>query len=153
HELVPRDPTSDRRSLSPSLPGIAGVDPRRTVFPRRSPLMAKPIRVGVIGVGHWGPNLVRIFYDHPDTELAAVCDRDKGRCELIARRYANVPVLPEPEPVLKDESIHAVVIATSASSHFALAKAALLQGKHVLVEKPITTNAAEGQELAQLARE
>jgi predicted dehydrogenase len=115
--------------------------------------MATPIRVAVIGAGHWGPNLIRNFYDHPDTELVAVCDRDRDRCELIAKRYGRVKVVEDADVILRDESIQAVVIATSASSHFALAKSALLNGKHVLVEKPITTTVAEGRQLTELARE
>lgn len=114
--------------------------------------MTKPIRVGVIGAGHWGPNLIRNFHDNTDTELVVVCDRDKARCELVQSRYRQVRVVQDAEPVLRDEGLDAVVIATSASSHFALCRSALENGKHVLVEKPITTSSAEASQLTMLAR-
>lgn len=115
--------------------------------------MNKAIRLGVIGAGHWGPNIIRNFQDHPDTQVVYVCDRDKSRCELIGKRYADVQVVQDAEPVLKDETLDAVVVATSASSHFPLAKAALERGKHVLVEKPVTTTSAEAKQLVDLAKE
>jgi predicted dehydrogenase len=115
--------------------------------------MTKPIRVGVIGAGHWGPNLIRNFCDNQDTELAAVCDRDPGRCELIRSRYRDVRVVQDAAEVLRDDTVDAVVVATPASTHFPLCRTALQRGKHVLVEKPITTNSAEAAELVALAAE
>src|SRR5688500_11628085 len=101
--------------------------------------MTKAIRVGVIGAGHWGPNLIRNFHDHPDTQEVAVCDRDKRRLDLISKRYAQVKLVQNADEVLQAEDVDAVVIATSASSHYPRASTALEQGKHLLVEKPITT--------------
>jgi predicted dehydrogenase len=115
-------------------------------------MMANPIRIGVIGAGHWGPNLIRNFQDHPDTRVTMVCDRDKSRCELIAKRY-DLEVVQEADRVLHNDAIDAVVIATSAASHYGLAKTALEQGKHILVEKPVTTRGREADELADIARE
>ncbi len=121
-------------------------------FQKRKGEMAKLLHVGVIGAGHWGPNLIRNFHDHPDTEVVVICDRDKSRCDLIAKRYAQVQVLQEADPVLQDPTIDAIVIATSAVSHYPLAKSALENGKHVLVEKPITVKSQEARELVDLAK-
>jgi predicted dehydrogenase len=109
------------------------------------------IRVAVIGAGHWGPNLIRNFHNRERSEVVWVVDPDAARVALVRARFAEVKTAPDPGPALADPDVDAVVVATPASTHHALAKAALERGKHVLVEKPIATDARHGEELCTLA--
>jgi predicted dehydrogenase len=111
----------------------------------------KPVGVAVIGVGHWGPNLVRNFENPPSSIVRAVVDRDPARLAQVRSRYPNAVVSTEVGSVLDDPTIDALVIATPTSTHFSLVKAALAAGKHVLVEKPVTVDSAEAEELTALA--
>lgn len=113
--------------------------------------IAAPIRVAVVGAGHWGPNLIRNFDNRPASVVRAVCDRDRARLDQVAARFPHIPVTDQFELVLADADIDAVVVATPTGSHFALCKAALAAGKDVLVEKPITTRTADALELTALA--
>lgn len=112
---------------------------------------AGTIGVAVVGCGYWGPNLVRNFMDCADARLVAVCDAAPGRLEPIARRYPAVTMTTRFSDLLDDPAIDAVAIATPVHTHAALARAALEAGKHVLVEKPITTTSGEAEELIALA--
>jgi predicted dehydrogenase len=109
------------------------------------------VRVGVVGLGYWGPNLVRNFFELPETELVAVCDLDAERLDRIRRRYPDVRRTTSYDELLADRAIEGVAIATTVSSHFALAHAALDAGKHVLVEKPMASSSQEAAELIALA--
>jgi len=106
-------------------------------------------RVAVVGCGYWGKNLVRNFYELGSLE--AICDVDGPRLHETTRNYC-VSATSSFDDLLKRGDIHAVVIATPASSHFELAKKALLAGKDVFVEKPIALHLEEGQRLVDLAR-
>jgi Predicted dehydrogenases and related proteins len=110
------------------------------------------IKVAVVGAGHWGPNLIRNFHNKETSVVVRVADNSQDRLQLVARRFPDVLVSREADQVFADASVEAVVIATPTSTHYALAKAALAAGKHVLVEKPITARACEGEELLALAR-
>jgi predicted dehydrogenase len=101
----------------------------------------------VIGYGYWGPNLVRNFAEIPDARLAGVADFSAERVALAARRYPGVRVTGDARELVRDPSIDAVVIATPVATHFALALDALVNGKHVMVEKPIAASSAEAQTL------
>ena len=105
------------------------------------------IRVGVIGYGYWGPNLVRNFMEAPGSTVATVCDLNSERLDLLKNRYPTIQTVTDCESVFRDASIDAVVIATPVSSHFELALAALEAGKHVLVEKPLAANSEQGARL------
>jgi predicted dehydrogenase len=105
------------------------------------------VRVGVIGYGYWGPNLVRNLYEAPGCQLAAVSDLREERLEAIRARYPTVRTATDHGSLLADDSIDAIAIATPVSSHFPLAMAALESGKHVLVEKPMTTTSDESRRL------
>lgn len=105
------------------------------------------IRVGVIGYGYWGPNLVRNFSDLADASVTAVCDRRPERLAQAQRRYPGIRTTTEPMELIADPSVDAVVIATPVGLHFELANAALRAGKHVLVEKPITSTSDEARRL------
>jgi predicted dehydrogenase len=109
------------------------------------------INIGVIGYGYWGPNLVRNFMANPDTHVVCVCDRAPARLEKVRALYPGVKITGLPEELIADSSIDAVVIATPVSGHFDLAMAALRAGKHVFVEKPITTTSVQALQLIEEA--
>ncbi len=107
------------------------------------------MRIGVVGLGYWGPNLVRNFDEL--AELTWLCDLDPGLRERFAARYPNARVTGDYAELLADDAVDAVVVATPVPTHHALAKQALEAGKHVLVEKPPAMRAAEMDELVELA--
>jgi predicted dehydrogenase len=108
------------------------------------------MKVAVIGYGYWGPNLVRNFAETPGCEVAGVCDLDPQRLTLVHRRYPTMQTCTSCPDLVNDPQVDAVAVATSVSSHFELAMAALKAGKHVLVEKPL---AATSEEAARLVDE
>jgi predicted dehydrogenase len=113
----------------------------------------EPLRVAVVGLGYWGPNLVRNLYELPDVEVACVCDRRPETFTKLAARYPGLRYTTRYEEVLDDPAIEAVAIATTVSTHFDLARRALLAGKHVFVEKPLASSSRQGIELARVAAE
>ena len=112
-----------------------------------------PVRVAVVGLGYWGPNLVRNLNELEGAEVALVCDQRPVALEQIARRYPAVRGTAQFVEVLDDPSVDAVVIATPIGTHFDLARASLEGGKHTLVEKPLADSVAKAAELARLAAE
>jgi predicted dehydrogenase len=109
------------------------------------------VRVGVIGYGYWGPNLVRNLYETNDVEVTWCCDVRPDRHELVKKRYPEIRVTENVTDLFKDPKLNAVVIATPVALHHTLAKQALQNGKSVLVEKPMTRSVAESEELVELA--
>jgi protoporphyrinogen oxidase/predicted dehydrogenase len=109
------------------------------------------IRVGVVGLGYWGPNLVRNFAESQQFELGYLCDLRSHTLETLSARYPGVPWTTRFEEVLSDETIEAVAIATPVSTHHSLAKSALETGKHVFVEKPLAASSEQVLELTRLA--
>ena len=109
------------------------------------------MRVGVIGYGYWGPNIVRNLLEIDEIEVAWCADLNKGRLALAQKRYPKLHVTGDPTQVTSDPAVDAIVIATPVATHFPLAKKALENGKHVLVEKPMTHTVAEGEKLIELA--
>lgn len=105
------------------------------------------IRIGVIGYGYWGPNLVRNFADLPGARVMAVCDQRPERLADAERRYPAIRVTPNPQDLLTDPALDAVAIATPVEHHFDLAMTALRNGKHVFVEKPITATSEQARHL------
>jgi predicted dehydrogenase len=116
------------------------------ITPRNSPL-----GTAVIGYGYWGPNLARNLDERSEFKLEYLCDRDITQRTAFNRRFPQVQSTPDLSDVLDDPAVEAVVIATPPQSHYAIAKAALEAGKHVLVEKPLATNFADACELAEIA--
>jgi predicted dehydrogenase len=110
------------------------------------------VNVALIGYGYWGPNLARNLHEIPGVKLAACCDLDTSRFDLIQRRFPNTKTTNEIEDFWSDSNIEAVVIATPAQTHFSLTKKALEAGKHVLVEKPLTLSSHEAETLIELAK-
>ena len=110
------------------------------------------IRLAQIGLGRWGPNLFRNFYDNPDVSFELACDTQSDKKQKIEK--FNVPFTDNSNEIFKsDNGIDAVVIATPLETHYELAKQALGSGKHVFIEKPIASTLTEAKELARLAKE
>jgi len=109
------------------------------------------LRFGVIGWGYWGPKIARNLDTIPDAMVSMVADRDAYRLASCTNQ-SKIQVTTQAEEVFRSD-VEGVVIATPVGTHYRLAKAALLHGKHVLVEKPLTTNVAEAEELVALAQE
>jgi predicted dehydrogenase len=108
-------------------------------------------RVGVVGLGYWGPNLARNFDQL--AELAWICDADPGHLSTFAARYPQATATEQFGDLLEDETLDAVVVATPVPTHYELARKALEAGKHVLVEKPPAMRAEEMDTLVQLSEE
>jgi len=110
------------------------------------------IRTAVIGAGHWGPNLIRNFDNPPASSVVLVAERDSNRAAQVRARFPHIEVTDATDAVVVDPRVDAVVVATPTSTHYSIVKAALRAGKHVLVEKPITTKSEEADELTELAQ-
>ena len=109
------------------------------------------IKVGLIGLGYWGPNLARVLWQTPHCQFVACCDLDSERLKKIAHQYPSVQPFQEADQLL-DSDVDAVAIATPICTHYELARRALLRGKHVFVEKPLADTSARARELDDLAR-
>src|SRR5215204_5851409 len=110
-----------------------------------------PIRVALVGLGYWGPNLLRNFSESAMFELAWACDLRQEALDPIARRYPGIACTTRYEDILRDADVDAVAIATPVSTHYALARSALEAGKHVFVEKPLAAASEDIVELTQVA--
>src|ERR1039458_9391352 len=115
--------------------------------------MSKQIKVGVVGCGYWGPNLVRNFRSMPGCELKTMCDISADRIEHLKRLYPEVAAEMNYQRMLGDGSVDAVAVATSVKMHFPMAKAALEAGKHTMIEKPMASSAAQCEELIEIAKQ
>jgi predicted dehydrogenase len=107
--------------------------------------------VGVVGLGYWGPNLLRGLMEVPGVDVRSVCDLDAERLSAFARRYPAATPTDHYEDLLTDPQLDAIVIATPVFTHFELAGAALHAGKHTFVEKPFAPSTAQAEELIALA--
>ena len=111
------------------------------------------INIAQIGVGYWGPNLLRNLISNYDCTVKAVVDLSKERQEFVKKTYPEIYATDELDSVINDPDIDAVVIATPVASHYDLTIQALNMGKHVLVEKPMATKTDQVRKISQLARE
>lgn len=111
------------------------------------------IRVAVMGLGHWGPNLARNIAALPHAHLHSLCDIDPERLEYVGHQYPGAKRQGDSDAVLGDPEVDAVIIATPACTHFELASAALRAGKHVMVEKPLAQTSGQCRELIALSEE
>jgi predicted dehydrogenase len=109
------------------------------------------IRVGVIGLGHWGPNLVRNFSKLKNAELVAVCDKDNDRLNHISSQFPNIFATNNHEKIFNRDLIDAIVISTPTNTHYNLARKSLDIGIHTFVEKPLSTSVKECKDLNELA--
>jgi predicted dehydrogenase len=112
---------------------------------------SKMTRLGAVGLGYWGPNLLRNLVEMADVEVRWCCDLDRGALARVGRRYPAIPTTQVYDEVLRDPDVEAVVIATPVASHHPLARAALESGKHVFVEKPLAASSDSARELIELA--
>jgi predicted dehydrogenase len=110
-----------------------------------------PVRVGVVGFGYWGPNLVRNLDKLADSELVMACDLSESNLAKLKDLYPYVETTTDLSHMLSNGDVDAVVVASSAPSHFAIAKQVLEAGKHCFVEKPLTLTSADAAELCRLA--
>jgi predicted dehydrogenase len=108
-------------------------------------------RIGIIGLGYWGPNLARCFEHLDDVQLVAICDRDADRLARVQKQFPHVQTHTDHDAIIHGGEVDAVVIATPTATHFPLAVQALQAGLHTFVEKPLATSAAECQDLIDLA--
>ena len=118
---------------------------------RSQPGTSSVIRIGIIGCGYWGPNLVRNFSKLRECKVAAVADLEPAKLETIARLYPAVETTTSAQDLLAHTGIDAIVVTTPISTHYKLASEALQKGKHVFVEKPMTATVAEADRLVELA--
>ena len=109
------------------------------------------IKIGVIGYGYWGPNIVRNFAGHPEVNVVKICDKKEERLKLVRESYPDVEAVKDVDSILTDKSIDVVAIVTPVLTHYDLAKKALLNGKSVFVEKPFTSNSKQVEELIEIA--
>jgi predicted dehydrogenase len=108
------------------------------------------MKIGVIGLGYWGPNLVRNFFGNKLVEKVIACDLKEDRLTQIKSKFPGIEVINDYKQLLQSD-VDAVAIATSVNTHFQLAKEALEAGKHIWVEKPFTSSKAQGEELIKIA--
>jgi predicted dehydrogenase len=109
------------------------------------------LKFGVIGYGYWGPNIVRNLHSVAGAHVVAVCDKLSANLERAKRAYPAIQVTHDAEEILTSSEIDAVAVITPVWTHYELARKALLNGKHIFVEKPFTSNSAQAEELIQLA--
>ena len=109
------------------------------------------LRIGVIGYGYWGPNIVRNFHGLSNCKLVSVCDKSPKAIDRLLKTFPGVEGTNDARNVYTSKDIDAVAIVTPVSSHYELARRALENGKHVFVEKPFTATAGQAEELIELA--
>src|ERR1700687_3127781 len=123
--------------------------------PASIPLMmdlgSNVIRIGVLGYGYWGPNIVRNFHGQDQSRVVAVCDKSPKSVQRVRRAHPEIPATRNFNDLLTATDIDVIAVVTPVWTHFELAKAALLNGKHVFVEKPFTSTSAQAEELIELA--
>ena len=111
------------------------------------------MRIGIIGVGYWGPNLVRNFSEIEESDVVCVCDINELRLEYIKQQWPEIKMTGNYKEILEDNSIDAVVVATPVETHFEISMAVLNAGKHVFIEKPMTYSSDDNVKLLHLARQ
>jgi len=114
--------------------------------------MSKQIKVGVVGCGYWGPNLIRNFRMLPDCSLEVMCDLHVSRLHHLKRLYPEVQTETDYKKMIDEGGLDAVVVATDVKFHYPMAKAALLAGKHTFIEKPMAASVAQCEELVEIAK-
>ena len=119
----------------------AGSSPRRRIIPR----------VAVVGLGYWGPNLLRVLFERTDVDVRWICDLDESRLDRLTRRYPGLMTTQQIDDVLEDPVIDGVVLATPVHTHYELARRCMEAGKHTLVEKPLAASTAHATELIACA--
>lgn len=111
------------------------------------------MKVAVIGAGYWGPNLIRNFLSLDEVEMVIACDRDEDRLAKMRKSFYGIETSTDYETIIGQADVDIIVIATPVSTHHEIAKRALTAGKHVFIEKPMTSSVAEAEELISLAEQ
>lgn len=119
--------------------------------PAQGPAGSQPTRICVVGLGHWGPNIVRAIEQHPSAQVSVACDASYERRKIVAEKIPSLPIETSFHECLKNHSFDAVVIAVPTEFHFQVGMQALEAGKHVLIEKPLALNSQEALELCDEA--
>jgi predicted dehydrogenase len=109
------------------------------------------IRVGVIGYGYWGPNIVRNFNRIEGARVVCISDQDPNCRKRAQRDFLNISVVPDGRDIIHSPEVDAVAVVTPVSTHYPLAREALEEGKHVFVEKPFTANSKQAEDLIEIA--
>lgn len=109
------------------------------------------IRIGVIGYGYWGPNIVRNLHGQKNAQVVMVCDKSSSALARVRKSYPGVQTVSDAMELLRSPEIDAVAVITPVWTHYELAKLALENGKHVFIEKPFTSSSAQAEELVELA--
>lgn len=109
------------------------------------------IRFGVIGYGYWGPNIVRNLQGINSAQIATICDKNETSLKRAKQAYPGVHITTDSSEILSDPTIDAVAVITPVWTHYELAKTALLNGKHLFIEKPFTSTSRQAEELIELA--
>ena len=110
------------------------------------------VNIGVIGYGYWGPNIVRNFNGVEGARVVSICDKSQAALSRAGKMYPGIDITREYLEILTSKYIDAAAIITPVSTHYALAKTALQNGKNIFVEKPFTATAAQADELIDLAQ-
>jgi predicted dehydrogenase len=111
------------------------------------------IEVGVVGVGYWGPNIIRNFVSNKKTQINTCCDLNQDRLDSISSIYPSLKTTKDHNDIINNPEIDLVAVCTPVFSHYEIAKLALEAGKHVLIEKPMTSTSAQSEELVNLAEQ
>jgi predicted dehydrogenase len=119
------------------------------LFPQE--LRTEVVRIGVIGYGYWGPNIVRNLHGQKHAQVGMVCDKSSTALGRARKAYPGIQTVSDPLELLRSPDIDAVAVITPVWTHYELAKMALENGKHVFIEKPFTSNSAQAEELIELA--
>ncbi|MGC1584056.1 MAG: Gfo/Idh/MocA family oxidoreductase [Candidatus Acidiferrales bacterium] len=134
------------------------VNPASISIPQAQMLSSRPnkgaeevLRVGVIGYGYWGPNIVRNLHGQKHLQATMVCDKSAAALARVRKAYPGIETVSDPMDVVRSPEIDAVAVITPVWTHYELAKLALENGKHVFIEKPFTSNSAQAEELINLA--
>src|SRR5882672_9989078 len=112
--------------------------------------MAGQLGIAVLGCGYWGINYVRVFSELPEARVVVVCDQRPDRLEEVARRFPAVALTMQLDAALRHDGVDAAIVCTNAATHHSVAQRALMTGKHVLVEKPLTTISTDAEHLIEL---
>ncbi len=112
-----------------------------------------PPTVAVVGLGYWGPNLLRVLFERSDVDVRWICDRDEARLRRLTRRYPSIELTTRLDDVLADPHLDGVLLATPVHTHYELARRCLGAGKHTFVEKPLASTAREASELIDRSTE
>jgi len=122
-------------------------------MPVETELTSRQKGIAVIGCGYWGVNYLRVFNELPSTRVAVACDVREQRLQEVGRRLPGVELTTSVDEAIENANVDAVIVCTEATGHHAVAKRCLEAGKHVLIEKPMTTTVTDAQDLVSLAAE